>query len=127
MKRTKITVGHQQLMPFLMLKNIDEFIDFTRGIFNAEEMIRKLDKQKQVEYSELRVGDATIIITQAVKGDVSSTSAFYIYVSDTDATFYKALERGAVPLMFPMNEDDDTRSAGFEDPTGCVWWITTLK
>ncbi|ETN94152.1 Uncharacterized conserved protein PhnB, glyoxalase superfamily [Zhouia amylolytica] len=127
MKRTKITVGHQQMMPFLMLKDIDMFIDFTRKIFNAEERVRRLDRHKRVEYSELRVGDTTVMITQAVKGDVSSKSAFYIYVNDADAIFYKALDNGAVPLMFPMNEDDETRSAGFEDPMGCVWWITTLN
>lgn len=127
MKRTKITVGHQQMMPFLMLNNIDGFIDFTRKIFNAEEMVRKLDRDKRIEYSELKVGETTIMLTQVVNGRESSKSAFYIYVNDTDTTFYKALDNGATPLMLPMNEDDDTRSAGFEDPMGCVWWITTLS
>lgn len=127
MKRMKITAGHQQLMPFLALRKAEDFIDFIRKLFNAQEMVRKLDAQKNIVYSEIRIGDSTLILSEVTASEREKPSAFYIYVNDTDKTYFQALDRGAVSLMAPMDEEDDIRCAGFADPFGNHWWITTMN
>ncbi|AXT52054.1 VOC family protein [Aquimarina sp. BL5] len=127
MQRMKITAGHQQAMPYLVVENADDFIDFIRKIFNAQEMIRKVDAAYKVEHSEVMIGDATIMITEASKTYPAQHTSMYVYVKDTDQTYYNAIDAGSTSLMQPMEEDYGARGAGFKDPYGNTWWIATLN
>ncbi|WP_299435751.1 VOC family protein [uncultured Aquimarina sp.] len=123
----KITAGHQQAMPYLVVNNADDFIDFIRKIFNAQEMIRKVDTAYKIEHSEVMIGDATIMITEASTTYPAQHTSMYVYVKDTDQTYYNAIDAGAISLMQPMEEDYGARGAGFKDPYGNTWWIATLN
>ncbi len=127
MQRMKITAGHQQAMPYLVVDNADGFIDFIRKIFNAQEMIRKVDTAYKIEHSEVMIGDATLMITEASKTYPAQNTSMYVYVKDTDQTYYNAIDAGAISLMQPMEEDYGARAAGFKDPYGNTWWIATLN
>ncbi|MFI2741781.1 VOC family protein [Zhouia sp. PK063] len=122
----KITAGHQQVMPYMIVADAEAFLDFAKHIFNAQEIVRNLDTKKRISYSEIKIGESTMMLMQATPQIKSNSSCFYVYVMDTDETFYKALQFGATSLMLPMNEADDTRSAGFQDPFGNTWWVSTL-
>ncbi|NER17136.1 VOC family protein [Spongiivirga citrea] len=123
----KIIARHQQVMPFLLLYNADAFIDFTRKIFNAQEMLRTLNAKKQIQHSEIMIGNATFLLAEAESPERSTCSSLYIYVNDTDATYYKALDAGCESLMTPIDEENGKRAAGFKDPFGNSWWLATLS
>ena len=123
----KITAGHQQAMPYMIVDNAGDFIDFIRKIFNAQEMIRKVDTAYKIEHSEVMIGDATIMISEASPTYSAQHMSMYVYVKDTDQTYYDAIDAGAVSLMQPMEEDHGARAAGFKDPYGNTWWIATLN
>lgn len=127
MRRMKITAGHQQAMPYLVVNKAEDFIDFIRKIFNAQEMIRKVDSDYKIQHSEVMIGDATIMITEAIPSYPAQPTSMYVYVKDTDQTYYNAINDGATSLMQPMDEDDGARGAGFKDPYGNTWWIATLN
>jgi PhnB protein len=62
--------------------------------------------------------------------DASSTwkpmpGAIYVYVSDTDTTYQRALQAGGTSLMEPADQFHGDRMAGVQDPFGNVWWIAT--
>ena len=122
----KITAGHQQAMPYLVVKKAEDFIDFIRKIFNAQEMIRSTDAQHRIQHSEIKIGDSTILLSEASADYPAQPGSMYVYVRDTDQTYYNALDSGAVSLMQPMDEDSGARGAGFKDPFGNTWWIATL-
>ncbi len=126
MQRMKITAGHQQAMPYLVIEKAEEFIDFIRKIFNAQEMLRNLDSNHRIQHSEIKIGDATILLAEASKNYPAHPGSMYVYVQDTDKTYYEAIDAGATSLMEPMNEDNGARGAGFMDPFGNIWWIATL-
>ncbi|WP_378186093.1 VOC family protein [Aquimarina sp. W85] len=126
-KRMKITAGHQQAMPYLVVNKAEDFIDFMRKIFNAQEMLRRLDKNHKIQHSEFKIGESTIFLTEASVYNPSRPGSMYVYVEDTDATFHTALELGATTLMQPAEEDNGAREAGFIDPFGNHWWIATLN
>ena len=123
----KITLGHQQMMPFLVLHKAEDFIDFIRKIFNAQEMIRMVDGNKKIQHSEVKIGDSTLLLAEASDNYPAKPGSMYVYVQDTDETFYKAIEQGAKKIMAPMDEDFNARGAGFIDPFGNTWWIATLN
>jgi len=127
MQRMKITAGHQQAMPYLIVERAEDFIDFIRKIFNAQEMIRKVDAAYKIEHSEVMIGDTTLMITEATTTYPAQHSAMYVYVKDTDQTYFNAIDAGAKSLMEPMEEDYGARGAGFRDPFGNTWWIATLN
>ncbi len=127
MQRMKITAGHQQAMPYLVVEKAEDFIDFIRKIFQAQEMIRTLDVDNRIQHSEIKIGDSTILLTEALINYPSHPGSMYVYVKDTDHTYYEALDAGATPLMEPMEEDHGARGAGFKDPFGNTWWIATLN
>ncbi len=127
MQRMKITAGHQQAMPYIVVKEAEGFIDFIRKIFNAQEMIRSLDANKRIQHSEIKIGDSTILLAEASKNYPAHPGSMYVYVKDTDHTYYQAIQAGAKPLMEPMEEDHGSRGAGFQDPFGNTWWIATLN
>ncbi len=127
MQRMKITAGHQQAMPYLIVEQAEDFIDFIRKIFNAQEMLRKVDTSYKIEHSEVMIGDSTIMVTEASKTYPAQHSAMYVYVKDADQTYFDAIDAGAISLMQPMEEDYGARAAGFRDPFGNTWWIATLN
>ncbi|PKV48666.1 putative glyoxalase superfamily protein PhnB [Aquimarina sp. MAR_2010_214] len=127
MQRMKITAGHQQAMPYIVVEKAEDFIDFIRKIFHAQEMIRSLDVDNRIQHSEIRIGDTTILLTEASQHNPAHPGCMYVYVKDTDQTYYEAIDAGAKSLMEPMEEDYGARGAGFQDPFGNTWWIATLN
>ncbi|GAA4109135.1 VOC family protein [Aquimarina addita] len=127
MRRMKITAGHQQAMPYLIVKDAEEFIEFVKKIFHGQEMIRSLDAHKKIQHSEIVIGDSTIMVTEASRTYPAQPSSMYVYVKDTDQTYFNAIDAGSKPLMKPIEEDYGARGAGFKDPFGNTWWITTLN
>ncbi len=127
MQRMKITAGHQQAMPYLVIKEAEDFIDFIRKIFQAQEMMRTLDLDQRIQHSEIKIGDSTILLAEASANYPAHPGSMYVYVKDTDQTYYDAIDAGATSLMAPMEEDHGARGAGFKDPFGNTWWIATLN
>ncbi|MBC9794581.1 VOC family protein [Sinomicrobium weinanense] len=125
MKRMKIAAGHQQVMPYLLVEQADALVDFIKRIFQGQEMMRILSADRKIQHSEIKIGDSTVLLAEA-SGKQIIPGSMYVYVRDTDKTYYDALDAGAKPLMSPIDEDDNMRSAGFRDPFGNIWWIATL-
>ncbi|TMA48587.1 MAG: hypothetical protein E6J76_14315 [Deltaproteobacteria bacterium] len=51
--------------------------------------------------------------------------AIYLYTTDADATYQRALKAGATSLAEPVNQFYGDRQGGVRDPVGNVWWIAT--
>lgn len=83
MQRMKITAGHQQVMPYIVLRNAEEFIDFTRKIFRAEEMMRVLNADKKIQHAEIKIGDSIMLLAEATATYPPKPGALYVYVQDT--------------------------------------------
>ena len=126
MRRMKLIAGHQQVMPYLLTPRADALVEFIKKIFRGLEMVRILNTDKKIQHSEVKIGDCTILLAEATEAGPSIPGCMYVYVTDTDKTYYDALDAGSESLMSPLDEDDNTRSAGFRDPFGNTWWITTL-
>jgi PhnB protein len=123
----KLPVGHQTIMPYLILEGALQFIDFTKNVFNAETSGQQsLRHDGTVMHAEIHIDGSTIMVTDASEDWKKQTANLFVYVPDADATFEKAIRANATVLM-PPSDQDYGRASGVTDPFGNVWWITAVK
>lgn len=115
--------GYQTVMPYLILKDVAAFIDFTKTVFGAEEMAVYNNENGSIMHAEIQIGGSTLMMGQSTEDWGVQNAGLYIHVEDTDGTFQKALEQGATVIM-PVENKEYGRTCGVKDPQGNTWWIT---
>lgn len=119
----KIPPQYLPIMPYLVMKDAQSFLDFAKKVFGASEQMIVLNESKDIQHGEIKIHDAVIMFGQANANWSEKPAGMFIFVNALDAVFAKALENGATVLMEPATQDYGY-SAGFEDPNGNHWWIT---
>lgn len=117
--------GYQTVMPYLILKDVNEFMDFTKNVFGARELSVHKDESGDIVHAEIQIGGSTIMMGQANKNWSVQNAGLYINVESTDSTFQRALEHQASVVM-PIEDKEYGRSGGILDPQGNTWWITQV-
>lgn len=118
--------GHQTIMPYLILKGASDFIDFTKTVFGAKDVIKPvLYDDGTIRHAEIILNDSTIMVTNASKDWSSQTANLFVYFANADETYAKALENGATSLM-ELSDKEYGRTCGVTDAFGNVWWITSI-
>jgi PhnB protein len=124
--QTNIPAGHQTVMPYLIIENVAEFINFTIDIFGAEEQAKYLrEGTDEIMHAEIKIGTSLIMIGQANQQWGVSNAGLFIYVNNIDALYNDALAKGATSV-YPPDDKDYGRSAGIIDPFGNTWWLTQV-
>jgi PhnB protein len=117
--------GYQQVMPYLIVKNANQFSEFVKMVFNGKEVNRHMRDEKIIMHAELKIGDSIIMFAEAVDPWKPQNAGMFIYVENADETFQVAINHGAEVLMQPANQPYG-RSCGVKDPFGNIWWITSV-
>jgi PhnB protein len=121
-----IPEGYQTVMPYLILKDAESFIEFMKTVFGAREKMRHLNDNKRIMHAEIAIGECTIMFAESTEKYKSSTGGFFIYVGSADETWKKALQAGATSIDAPSDKEYG-RSCGVTDTNGNTWWITSPK
>lgn len=122
----KLPPGHQSIMPYLLLHGADKFFEFTKMVFNAQQIITSYREDKiTIMHSEIEINGSTIMLGEATEEWKLQNANLFIYVKEADETFNKAIQAGAKMLM-PLTNQDYGRTCGIKDPFGNSWWITSL-
>ena len=119
---------HQAVMPYLILKGAQKFIDFTAKVFNAQVTARHAREGDEsiIMHAEINIDGSIIMFAESNEQWADQNAGLFVYVDDADDTFAKAKAEGAVVLLEP-NDQDYGRTCGVKDPTGNVWWITSVQ
>ena len=117
---------HQQVMPYLVIKNADDFIRFMQEVFEAKEKMRFMRDEHTIAHAEITIGESVIMISGAADQLAPCTGGGFIYVNNADETYAKALNAGAKAVM-PVKDNPYGRSGGIMDPFGNIWWIKTYR
>ncbi len=126
MQNLTIPQGHQQVMPYLIVKNAAGFFEFMQAVFGATEKVKVMRDEYSIMHAEMHLGSSTIMFADATNEFPVQTAGLFIYVDDCDAVYLKALSLNAKSIMSPADQDYG-RSAGIADPHGNTWWITAAK
>ena len=114
-------------MPYLIVDGAEKFIDFTKSVFNAEEIFKRMREDgRTVMHAEIQIGGSTIMFADTTEQYKSRPAGFFVYVEDADATYETAIARGAT-IVTELSDQDYGRTGGVADPFGNTWWITSVK
>lgn len=116
---------YHTVTPYLTVTDGNPFIAFVETVFNGRVTERINRSDSKIAHADMRIGDATIMLTDASDDWPALPVALYVYVHDTDITYAKALASGAQSIMSPANQFHGDRMAGVRDPFGNTWWLVT--
>ena len=112
--------GWHTVTPRIVVNDAKQFVAFLKDVFGASG-----DYQEE-RPSVIRIGDSIIMISEA--GIRSSMTGFlYVYVSDLDATYQRALQAGASSLEQPSDTPYGDRRCMVQDKWNNVWQIATYR
>ena len=117
--------GYHTVTPVLMVNNAAKLIDFLKQAFGARERERYADPDGKILHAEVTLGDSIVQLSDATGEWKPVQVPLLLYVTDTDATYRRALKAGATSLREPMDAFYGDRTAGVKDSFGNSWWIAT--
>jgi PhnB protein len=119
--------GRSVISTFIVVPQAMRIVDFAQAVFDAR-LIREplLHADGSLWNAELDIGGSTVLIGDAAAG-MERPAFLYVHVPDCDATFRKALDAGAKPILEPQDQFYGDRDGGVEDVAGNWWWIATHK
>jgi uncharacterized glyoxalase superfamily protein PhnB len=116
---------YHTVSPYLLVADAAKMIDFMQKAFDATVVERHERGDGSVGHAEVKIGDS-IVMMGGVQGEWKPMQAsLYVYVPDADATYARALEHGATPVMPVSKQFYGDKMGGITDPAGNVWWIAT--
>src|SRR5437899_11990755 len=120
-----IPEGYHSVTPYLTVEGVSRLIEFTKAAFDAKEMDRITGPDGRIAHAEMRIGDSIVMMGEARAEWRPMPGTLYLYVTDADTTYDRALKAGATSLQAPANQFYGDRHGGVRDPVGNVWWIAT--
>ncbi len=125
MKQQSTPEGYSTVCPYLMVPNIEKELDFLVKVFNAEIKERLPTADGSIGHGDVRIGDSIIMMGKAQAG-YPNEAMTYIFVSDANAVYKKALDHGATSVMELGDRFYGYREGGFKDEFGNQWWIAQV-
>jgi len=124
--------GLRTITAQLTLDNAGRTIDWYKRAFGAEELDRSLGPDGKIMHAEIKIGDSHFYANDVMMGKGpkelgGSPVGFWLYVSDADAMFKRAVDAGAEVRMPLENQFWGDRAGAVGDPEGISWWIATRK
>ncbi len=78
-------------------------------------------------HTELKIGDAKLMVGSGWFADSSMSAATWVYVPDVDVTYKRAVQLGASSVREPADMTWGDRVSGVKDMCGNTWWIATHR
>jgi uncharacterized glyoxalase superfamily protein PhnB len=123
-----IPKGFHSITPQLSLDGAAKAIEFYKSAFGAEVLDQAPDPSgTKIWHAALRIGDSVLFVNDIFPdmGGSASHSGLWLYVTDVDASFKRAVDAGAKPTQPPADMFWGDRMAHVVDPFGQTWAIAT--
>ncbi len=120
-----IPEGFHTVTPYMIVADVDEFLEFLKAAFGATETERIPGQDGQTGHAEVLIGDSYVMMGRAQDQFPALPCMLYLYVPDTDATYAQALAAGAKSLQEPADMFYGDRNGIVQDPAGNTWCIAT--
>ena len=130
---TAIPRGYHAINPYLTVKDVPALVEFLRGTFDGVTADEITQPDGRIQHIEVRIGD-TVLLVGAPQVDAPMPShpevrpgTFYVYVTDVDETYRRAMENGANSYEAPTDVFYGDRVAAITDSNDNVWWLATKR
>jgi len=120
--------GYHTVTPFLNVKGLPKLIDFLKAALGAEELMRMPGPDGAVVHAEVNIGNSRIMLGEIMQpSQPSAMSYFYVYVTDADSMYKRAIGAGAISVSEPSDQFWGDRMGTVKDPFGNHWSVATHK
>lgn len=118
-KVNPIREGFKTITPYLVISGAARWIDFMKGVFEAEEKFRTGPPGTEtIMHAELKIGDSMIEVADANPQYPAMPSTLSIRASDPDAMFSRAIAAGAEAIEPMTDKEYGTRAGIVRDVSG---------
>lgn len=117
--------GYHTITPYMIVNGSKEFIRFTKEVLGAKINHNMQHDDGTTMHAELQIGDSRVMFSEASSDNPAVPVMLYLYVTDADAIYQKAMSYGAASIMEPRDTFYGDRNAGFMDKSGNKWWVAT--
>ncbi|HSE91747.1 MAG TPA: VOC family protein [Methylomirabilota bacterium] len=133
---TLVPEGYHTVTPYLTIRGAADAIEFYKRAFGAQETERMPGPDgKGIMHAEIRIGDSVVMLAdempsmgcRAPQTLGGTTSYLFLYVTDVDAAFKRAVDAGAKATMPPTDMFWGDRFGKLTDPFGHEWGLATHK
>jgi len=119
-----IPTGFNTIAPYFFVNNAEDFVQFLILGLAGVEVCRTVRPSGVIQNVQVRIGDSTVMVSEATERYPAMASAFYLYVADAAASMERALSHGATLEMEVSDMPYGDRQGGVRDPHGNIWWIS---
>jgi PhnB protein len=127
--------GYHTATPYLTVNDCARAIDFYKNAFGAHEVMRMDGPPGKIGHAELKIGDSMLMLSDEMPGGGNrspqslggTTGSVFLYVTDVDSAYKKAVDAGATSDMPPADMFWGDRFGKLTDPFGHSWAMATHK
>lgn len=121
-----IREGFHTVTPYLILDGgADNFIEFVRKAFGAEERFRVPAPDGTIRHAEVRIGDSIIELADANEQFPATPTSLHLFTPDVDTVYAQAIAAGATSQHPVVDQPYGDREGGVRDAFGNDWFIAT--
>ena len=123
--------GFHTITASLTLDDAARTIEWYKKALGAEEVGRSAGPDGKIMHAELKIGDSRFMMNDVMMGMKGpkayggSPASFWLYVTDADTLFKRAVDAGAEVRMPLENQFWGDRGGAVGDPEGYTWWIAS--
>ena len=119
-----IPPGFSTVTPYVFVTGAEQFVSFLVDGLGGVETCRSLRPDGRIANVQVRIGDSTLMASEASPQYPPMPAAFYLYVEDAHASMRRALAHGATLEMAVADMPYGDRQGGVRDAHGNLWWIS---
>lgn len=119
----RIPPGFNAVTPYLFADDAAALVRFLVEGLGGVEVLRHMDGDR-IANAQVRLGNSTVMVSQASAAFPAMPASLYLYVEDADASMARALAAGASRIMDVANMPYQDRQGGVRDPCGNLWWLS---
>lgn len=119
-----IPPGFGTVAPYIFADDAERLVRFLVEGLGGTESCRSVRSDGLIANSQVAIGTATVMVSEAGGRFPPSRASFYLYVEDADAAMARALAAGAELVMEVGDMPYGDRQGGVADPSGNIWWIS---
>jgi uncharacterized glyoxalase superfamily protein PhnB len=113
--------GWPTVIPRVFTGDVAGVIGFLKAVFGADGQMRAGAP------AEMRIGDSLIMVSDGGGVREARPAFLYVYVENTDETYRRAVDAGAVTIEKPADMSYGDRRSTVQDPWGNIWQIATHR
>jgi len=120
----RIPEGFARIAPYIFADDALGYMEHVIRALGGVETNRTMRGDGKLANGIIRLGEASIMVSEAGGGFPPSQCALYFFVEDANAAMARAVAGGMTEIMAVADMPYGDRQGGVKDRAGNIWWIS---